>query len=286
MKIVTIEPRNFVSLLAQRPRESHKGNFGHLLVMAGSHEKLGAGYLASLAALRVGTGLVTYALPKDAFEKFDARYSEIMCEAIPMEISRALSLTTKKNAVAIGPAMGTEPQTISFIRDFVEHVELPLVIDADGLNALVGKIDILKHRKHPTILTPHPGEMGRLLHMTTAEVQADRATHALKLAREQKVIVVLKGTGTIIATPDERIFINPTGNPGMATAGTGDVLTGVVGGFLAQGVDPFTAALAGVYLHGLAGDLAEKKGEVGLIATDIIAQLPEARVQASQKVSR
>ncbi|MBI4126756.1 MAG: NAD(P)H-hydrate dehydratase [Deltaproteobacteria bacterium] len=279
------EPSLFPSLFAKRSRDAHKGQFGHLLVLAGSRATLGAGYLSSLAALRVGTGLVTYALPAAAFEKFDARYPEIMAETLPddgsatfhpVALDRALKLAEGKNAVALGPAIGTAPSTVTFVETFLSRVKLPLVLDADALNCLVKEKKILRTRSQLTVLTPHPGEMGRLVDMSTSDVQNDRVGIATRFATEYGVWLVLKGDLTVVAAPDGNAYINPTGNPGMATAGMGDVLTGVIAGFLAQGHDPREAILGGVYLHGLAGDHAAEEAAIGVTATDVIGKLPEA----------
>ncbi len=181
------------------------------------------------------------------------------------------------SAVAIGPGLSTHFETAQVVRDLVQRITVPLIIDADGLNALVGHADILKRAKAPVILTPHPGEMGRLLGIPSADVQKDRINISSAFAIKFNVVLVLKGAATVVATPDGRVSINSTGNPGMATGGTGDVLTGMIGGFLAQGHTAAQAAQLGVYLHGLAGDLAAKeKGEAAMIAGDLIEKIPEA----------
>ena len=181
------------------------------------------------------------------------------------------------SACAIGPGLSTHYETIQVVRNFVQRLTIPAVIDADALNALVGSLNVLKKIKAPVILTPHPGEMGRLLGISSREVQKDRIGIASVFAVIYKVTLVLKGAGTVIATPDGRVFINSTGNPGMATGGTGDVLTGMIAGLLAQGYMSTEAACLGVYLHGLAGDLAAgEKGEMSMIAGDLIEKIPAA----------
>jgi NAD(P)H-hydrate epimerase len=181
------------------------------------------------------------------------------------------------SAVALGPGLSTHFETAQVVRDLVQRLTVPMVVDADGLNALAGHTGILKKAKAPVILTPHPGEMGRLVNMTSSGVQKDRLTISSRFAKDHRVILVLKGAGTVVALPDGRMFINSTGNPGMATGGTGDVLTGMIGGLLAQGHPAAQAACLGVYLHGLAGDLAAKeKGEAAMIAGDLIEKIPEA----------
>ena len=276
-----IEPSLFAAHFAKRDPKSHKGDYGHVAVFAGSRGHLGAGYLACLAALRAGAGLATYALPEKAFAKFDARYPEIMCDAIPDNgtaafhpegLAAALAAAGTKTALAIGPAVGTEQGTREFVNALVRKTTAPLVVDADGLNVL--DLDALAGRKGATILTPHPGEMGRLLSIPTQQVEADRIGCALRLAQRTGAVVVLKGAGTIVATPDGVAAINTTGNAGMATAGMGDALTGVVVAFLAQGMEAKTAAYAAVWVHGLAGDLAAAElSERALITSDVIRKL-------------
>ncbi|HDH97200.1 MAG TPA: NAD(P)H-hydrate dehydratase [Proteobacteria bacterium] len=181
----------------------------------------------------------------------------------------------RKTAVAIGPGMGLEPSTQQLIRDVISNIELPMVIDADGLNALAAKPEILLKRKVPTILTPHPGEMARLIGSDVGRVKTDRIGVAREFAKQYGCYLVLKGARSIIATPEGHIYINPTGNPGMASGGTGDVLTGIIAGFLAEGMNPLEAAIAGVYIHGACGDAAAMEyGERGLLARDMIAELP------------
>lgn len=293
MKAIT--PQDFQHLFAPRKRESHKGDYGHLLVIAGSRDMLGAGYLTSLAALRSGAGLVTYALPATSYKKFDACYPEIIPYSVDDHetgffhekgILALCELLEKKNAVVLGPGIGCTTQTISFVRELLPHLHLPLVIDADALNCLVDHLDLLHARKSPTILTPHPGEMSRLVKKETAWVQAHREQIVSDVAMQHRVFVVLKGAGTIIATPEGECYLNPTGNPGMATAGTGDVLAGMIGGFLAQGCDPLSSVLGAVYMHGLAGDLAAVKDERSLVASDLLAKLPDTFAQIHEELHK
>lgn len=276
-----IGPEMFEGVFGKRRIDSHKGTYGHVVVFAGSRGHLGAGYLASLAALRSGCGLATYCLPKKAFAKFDARYPEIMCDEIPDAdtatfipegLERALEISKDKTAVVLGPAIGTEKPTGDFVNEFVRRCDIPLVLDADGLNVL--DIASLKARRASTILTPHPGEMGRLMGVSAADVQRNRIGSAIALARSSGAIVVLKGAGTVVATPDGRAAINKTGNPGMATAGMGDALTGIIAAFIAEGMEARTAAVAAAYVHGLAGDMAaDEIGQRALITGDVIKQL-------------
>ena len=289
-KLELIEPAMFASRFWKRDPASHKGTFGHVAVFAGSRGHLGAGYLSCLAALRAGAGLATYILPERSFAKFDALYPEIMCDAIPdggkgvfspEGLDVALSLLAGKSAAAIGPAIGTDDSTRAFLNAFVAQAKLPLVIDADGLNLI--DLSILAARRHATVLTPHPGEMGRLLGMPTELVQRDRIGCAARLAEAHGVTVVLKGHDTIVANPDGASAINPTGNAGMATAGMGDALTGVIAAFLAEGMDAKTASCPAAYVHGRAGDMvAAEHGERALIASDVIGKLGDALTEVGR----
>lgn len=273
-----IEPDLFRANFKKRPRDSHKGLYGHVAIFAGSRGHLGAGYLASLSALRSGCGLVTYAIPDSAFVRFDARYAEIMCDPIPDRrlahfhpdgCDAAIDILNGKSSLVMGPAIGTEKDTREFVNEVLKRSGIAAIVDADGLNVL--DLATVKNRRADTILTPHPGEMARLIGKTIIEVQADRVNIASKLACDSGAIVILKGSNTVVAAPDGRVGINPTGNAGMATAGMGDALSGMIASFIAQGIDPFIASCAGVYLHGQAGDLAAAEhGERGLITSDVI----------------
>ncbi len=280
---------DFEDLLPPRPKGAHKGNFGHLLVIAGSAGKGGAAQMAALAALRSGAGLVTCAVPRSLEGRFPM---EIMTLPLPETEEGAFSPLSEeailqavegKQAVAVGPGLSLHPQRPQrLVRNIIAQTTTPMVIDADAIHAVAKDPSVLK-RKGPVILTPHPKEMGSLLGRETAFVQQDRFAAASDFARKWGVYVVLKGAHTLIAAPDGRIRINDTGNPGMATAGTGDLLTGMIGAFLAQGIAPFEAASGAVYLHGLAGDLAKQtRGEVGLIASDLMDRIPEAIAQVGR----
>jgi NAD(P)H-hydrate epimerase len=265
-------------LLPPRARTSHKGEYGHVAVVAGSGGKLGAGYLACMAAFRVGAGLVTYYLPEKAFEKFDARYPEIMCEALPDRgrghfhadgLKQLLTGLEKKIVVALGPAMGIHPETKAFVRGLISSSNIPMVIDADGINNLDAAQ--VTRRAEPTVLTPHPGEFGKLTGIDTDRVQRERLSLARDYAAEHRVILVLKGYHTVVAEPSGTAHINTTGGPAMASAGMGDALTGAIAGLIAQGIDAGAAAVAGAYLHGLAGDEAARDiGDRGIVASDVI----------------
>ncbi len=271
-------------LIPVRAADSHKGDYGRVLVVAGSRGKTGAAHLAALAALRTGAGLVTVATPGSCQSVVAAMTPEYMTEPLPETeqgldpeaVDRVLDLA--RDVVAIGPGLGTASGTRDFVKQLVDRAASPLVVDADGLNAFAGDPDRLTGREgRDVIITPHPGEMGRLVGMSADEVQASRVEIARNFASAHHLYVVLKGHRTLVATPDEKVFINPTGNPGMATGGTGDVLTGMIAGLLAQMLDAEAACRLGVYLHGVAGDLAVgEHGEMGMIASDLIGRIGAA----------
>jgi hydroxyethylthiazole kinase-like uncharacterized protein yjeF len=278
-----------------RPRRSdaNKGNYGHALITAGSVGKSGAAVLASWAALRVGAGLVTVATPEPVLPIVAAHTPEIMTEPLPATDAGTISLRSfeyerfekilkGKRALAIGPGLSTQDETQQFVRNVVGTRTVPLILDADGLNAFAGRAHELKNGNGPLALTPHPGEMARLLSCGIPDVQAQRVEVARKSAADWNAIVILKGQQTVVAAPDGQVFINSTGNPGMGTGGTGDVLTGMLAGLTAQfGVSPWVRVLAfGVYLHGLAGDIAyAETGEAPLMASDLILAIPRAYEQ-------
>ncbi len=281
------EARDIRTMLPKRPADAHKGVFGHLLLACGSTGMGGAGALAALSALRAGTGLVTLSAPSSVAQAYETGVLEAIGFPLPQTESggiaeeafdRFMTAVEGKTAVLIGPGLGQDPATARFVHRAVTQIEKPLVLDADGLNLIKDDAGVLKNRKAPTIITPHPGEMARLVKKTSADVQSDRLGEALSLAHETGAVVVLKGAGTIIALADGRAFINPTGNSGLASGGTGDALAGLIGGFLAQGASPENAAIAGVYVHGMTADIyAGKHGDPrSLIASDILGLLPEA----------
>jgi NAD(P)H-hydrate epimerase len=276
-----------------RPRDSHKGSFGHLLVVAGSVGKTGAAGLSGRAALRAGVGLCTIATAVSqqpvvagfGMEPMTEPLAETPAQSIAMKArERVLELATRMDAVALGPGCSLDPETQELIRGLVADVGRPMVVDADALSALAGHLDVLDRAAGPRVLTPHPGEMARMLGATIAEVQSDRLEVAREFSRRHRVTLALKGAGTVIAGPDGRVFINPTGNAGMAKGGSGDVLTGMVGAFLARGLPPLAALQAGCYLHGLAGDLAcRERGVEGLLAGDIVEAIPAAMSPAPRR---
>ena len=278
------------SHLAPLDSESHKGDHGHAVIIGGSPGMSGAVVLATQAAVRSGAGLATAAVPPDLLATVDALSTESMTQPLfdPLDdsaLAKLVEFATGGRVVALGPGAGRRPEAQEAIRRLVAAVDRPLVIDADGLNALVGRLDLVSDREAPTVLTPHPGEAARLLGVPTAEIQTDRLTAASELARRSGAVVVLKGHRSLVSQwhvrdGDEKeaeIWINPTGNAGMATGGSGDVLTGVVVALLARGFDPGASARVGVYVHGLAGDLAAAEvGETSLAAGDLVRYLPAA----------
>lgn len=279
----------------KRKKESHKGNFGHLLVLAGSRGKRGAGALCCKAALRSGAGLVTWGLP-ESLDSPDAFIPEVMTLPLPETIDGTISLKAEdeilaavrqKDGLAIGPGLGGHPETRALLKRILPQLTLPIIIDADGINLIAEEKDLLKKLNGPILLTPHPGELGRFLGIDSEAVQNDRIALVVEAAKNYRVYFLLKGAYTLIAAPDETVSINPTGNPGMATAGTGDVLTGMIAALAVQGIPLLMAAQAGVYLHGLAGDLAAgDKGEVGMISSDLIEKIPDAIQQVRKGQSR
>jgi len=280
------EPALFTHLFRPRACDSNKGMYGHVLVIAGGRGKTGAAAMAGLGALRAGAGLATVASAASAITAIASYTPEIMTE--PLAETEAGAISTRsldegalhrilegKNVVALGPGMGRDPETVEFVRRVVAELPAPMVVDADGLNALAGQD---ARAQGPRIFTPHPGEMSRLTGQTVAALQQDRIASARSFATAHRVHLVLKGNRSVIAAPDGRVWINPTGSPAMATGGTGDVLTGLIAGLVAQFPEQLVEALlAAVWLHGRAGELgAAKLGEKSLIATDLFQFLPEA----------
>jgi len=280
--------KKLATLLPARPIAGHKGTFGHLLAVSGSTGKGGASVLLGRAALRTGVGLCTLAVPSAVRGEVAIQQPELMTEPLSedldgrmnLEAARTvLELAEGKQALAIGPGLGAGGELAEAVPHLAVSCSLPVVLDADGLNALAlsqGGPAVLRSRKHPAVLTPHPREAARLLGTDVPAVQADRLSAARDLAAQSASIVVLKGRHTVVAAPDGRAAFNSTGNPGMATAGTGDALTGIIGALLAQKLAPWDAAVLGVFLHGQAGDVAAAcKGEDGMIASDLIEEIPK-----------
>lgn len=271
--------------LRPRPRDTHKSACGHLLVVAGSPGKTGAAYMTAMGAMRAGAGLVTLGLPRGLNAVMEAKTTEVMTEPLPesgdgsfdeSSFEAIQRIAEGKTAIAVGPGLGKSNGAHKLMERMLREIEAPFVIDADGLNAFIGRLHIIKDSKHPRVLTPHPGEAARLLPASTSEIQDDRIEAASAIAAMSGAVVVLKGASTVIATPKGEIYINPTGNPGLATAGTGDVLAGMIGGLMVQGYPPIEAACIAVYAHGLAADkIKEARGEAGMIATDLLPAIPE-----------
>ena len=294
-------------IIPERHTYSHKGTYGHVLIVAGSRGKTGAALMAAKACLKTGAGLVTLGVPESLAGVFQSRVTEEMTLVLPDNGDGMLSgkaarsildfLHSTAHLLAIGPGIGISVEIKRIMKDLVRNSSSPIIIDADGLNSLRGEKGIFKKASIPIIVTPHPGEMARLLQdsrekTTTAKkasstqgpargirksIEQDRVNTALSFTRDTKTHLVLKGVPTIIATPDNKAFINATGNPGMAKGGTGDVLTGMIAGFLSQTMNPVTASILGVFLHGLAGDIAaSEKGLHTVMATDILDKIPDA----------
>jgi ADP-dependent NAD(P)H-hydrate dehydratase / NAD(P)H-hydrate epimerase len=281
-QLFLLEAQDVALVYPERTHGGHKGDYGHVLVLGGSVGKTGAVALTAHAALRAGAGLVTVVTPEAALPLLVAQARpEVMTEPLPSGwttagLERALELAAACDAVVLGPGLGRGSGAVDFVHGLMRSCECPLLVDADALNALAQGRG-MPERSLPTVLTPHPGEMARLMGTETSQIQARRLESARELAQRNRVHVVLKGQRTLIAAPGGRAAVNPTGNPGMATAGTGDVLSGVIGALLARGTGAWEAATAGVYLHGLAGDLgARRLGQESLLAGDVIAALPEA----------
>jgi NAD(P)H-hydrate epimerase len=286
LRLHLLEAQDAAAAFPVRDPAAHKGTFGHVLVIAGSMGKTGAATLCGLAAQRVGAGLVTVAVPRSLNDILEVKLTEVMTVPVPETEERTVALEALeplrrlvegKSAVALGPGLGTHPSTRQCVREFLATCQVPVVLDADGLNALAGEPDFLRRVAGPLVLTPHPGELSRLLGVPREEILGDRVTVAQDLATRLRVTLVLKLARTIVADATGGATINPTGNPGMASGGTGDVLTGLIAGLLGQGREPTLAARAGVYLHGLAGDLAARAlGEEPLLASDLLERVPEA----------
>jgi ADP-dependent NAD(P)H-hydrate dehydratase / NAD(P)H-hydrate epimerase len=287
LQLNLITARDIAPLIGPRPLAANKGSFGHVLVVGGSLGKAGSVAMAGMSALRTGAGLSTVATPKSVLATVAGFHPEVMTEPLAETDAGTISrgaigpmdaLVKNKTVLAVGPGISRNPETSEFVRNLVMKCKTPLVLDADGLNAFEGKAGELAGKGRLLVITPHPGEMARLIGSTVAAVQKDRMNVARTFAREHELIVVLKGHRTLIAQPDGTLWVNTTGNPGMATGGTGDILTGMVAGFIAQNPEHIAeAVIAAVHLHGLAGDVAcESMGEHSLAATDLLKALPEA----------
>jgi ADP-dependent NAD(P)H-hydrate dehydratase / NAD(P)H-hydrate epimerase len=282
-----ITAHDFAPLIEPRRPDSNKGLYGHVLVIGGSVGKAGAAAMAGISALRAGAGLSTVATAKSALSSVAGFYPELMTEPLPETDGGTIAtsagvrieeLVKTMSVAAIGPGISRDPHTATLVRSLVASHKLPMVVDADGLNAFQGHTGELNGKDRTLVITPHPGEMARLAGCSTADVQKDRLAVARSFAREHELIVVLKGHRTLVVQPDGEAWVNTTGNPGMSTGGTGDILTGMVAAMIAQNPKNVTLAVcAAVHLHGLAGDLMlENVGEHSMIATDLLRGVPEA----------
>jgi NAD(P)H-hydrate epimerase len=272
--------------LLRRKNHVHKNDFGHVLILGGSPAMLGAAALTALSAMRSGCGLVTVGVSQSLNLTLQKKISNVVM-SWPLDETKEATLSerafekiqsrySKFSAIAMGPGLSVHPSTVKLILNIIKTSTIPLVIDADALNALSGNLDVfLKNKSVSKILTPHPGEMSRLTGMTKDAIEKNRMSAAKEFAKKNNVVLLLKGHHTVVASVEGKVYINKTGNPGMATAGSGDVLTGMIAAFLAQGLSAFDAAKWGAYLHGKAGDLAAKEvGKPALIASDIIDSIP------------
>lgn len=276
----------FNKAVFNRPDDSNKGTLGSLLCICGSYGMAGAAIMAGKAALRCGIGLLKIAVPKSIYPVCATNILESVYYPLEETSNGVISskntdflleMCEKSSAVVIGCGLSVCDDTKNLVQSVITNCEKPLVIDADALNCICNKPEILKNLKAPAIITPHPGEMARLLHSTPKTVNSNRENTAIDFAKKFGVVTVLKGAGTIIASPDGEVYINHTGNSGMATGGSGDVLSGIIGSLLAQGAAPINAATAGVFLHGTIGDLAaEKLGKISMLPTDMIDMIPKA----------
>jgi len=278
------EEDDFIGLIPKRKPDSHKGTYGHVLVVAGSPGKTGASSLAGHAAMRAGAGLVTLGVPDSLRSIVEEKTKEVMTESLPDvdegylgidSWSKLAEMLKNKSVVAVGPGLSDRAETGELVLKLIEEADVPLVIDADGLNLLAKNKDVLKKAKKTPVLTPHPGEMAKLTGLSVTEIQADRINIASSFAKEYGVILVLKGASTVIAEPEEKIFINTTGNPGMASGGMGDVLAGFIASLIAQGIDSLDATRMAVFIHGAIGDfISEERAETGILASDITEKIP------------
>ncbi len=281
-----ITPEECAFALEPREADTHKGSYGRVLIIAGAPGMAGAAALTARGALRGGAGLVTVGAPDSVAEIVASLVAEALVRPHAADSDGGLGLAAKAgltalagaaDVIAVGPGVGTSEETQQLVRELVVESPAPVVLDADGLNAFGGDPEVLREIGPPCVLTPHPGELARLLGMSTADVQADRLAAVRTLAERSGAIVILKGYRSLVCDPQRTVAINPTGNPGMATGGSGDVLTGLLAALIGQGMEPFAAARLGAFLHGEAGDIAaERVGEISLIASDIVDALPDA----------
>ena len=286
--------KTFNAEFLKRKQDAHKGDFGHVFILAGSKGLTGAAYLCAKGALLSGAGLVTLGIAQSQYVIVSRKLTEAMTMPLPETRQGSLSLkafsqikkfSKDKDVLAIGPGLSRNKFTQKLVRKIISSIDIPMVIDADALNALEDNLDILKKRKALTIITPHPGEMGRILGRKTSYIQKNRRILAKQIAGMYNIVTVLKGHRTLVAEPRGKVFTNSTGNPGMAKGGSGDVLTGITAAFLGQSGNAYEAAKLAVYVHGLAADLAVKRtGQLSLLATDILNELPIVLKKLSGKL--
>jgi hydroxyethylthiazole kinase-like uncharacterized protein yjeF len=281
-----VERDTILPYFQNRKKDTHKGTYGHLFVVSGSLGKTGAAVMAGKAALKMGAGLVTVGTPQSCLPMVARGMVELMTEALDdtpegtlsfQALEKVVELSAGKDAVMIGPGISSHESTAALVLSLLPRLKIPVVLDADALNIVASKPDVLKSISQPVVLTPHPGEFARLLKVSTQEVVEHRLELVPKFALQYGVYLVLKGYRTLIAAPDGKVYINPTGNPGMATGGSGDVLSGMIASMIMQSDNILEALLAAVYIHGLSGDIAaEKMGEKSLLASNITSYLPQA----------
>lgn len=272
--------------LLKRDPNTHKGNYGRVAIIAGSRGMTGAPYLASQSALRTGSGLVYTIIPESLETIMAIKLTEAIIKPIndtgaghfiKESLEPIMNEIRGMDSIALGPGIGVDEGRVQFVHEIVKNTNAPMVIDADGINCLSKNITVLNQRNNPIILTPHPGEMAGLLNKDIKEIEKKRQFYSQYISEKYNIISVLKGKETVVTSPEGEVYINNTGNPGMATAGSGDVLTGIITSLLGQKLEPFDAAQLGVYLHGVAGDIARDKiGEYGMIASDIVENIPYA----------
>ncbi|NLK98096.1 NAD(P)H-hydrate dehydratase [Defluviitalea saccharophila] len=285
LKMNVLREEEVSSFIPPRFPRSNKGTYGRVQVIAGSKGMTGAAALTCKGAFKIGAGLVSLGVPKSINDVLEEKLTEVITIPIREEDGKLCRESfddikpclDKATVIAAGPGIGQGPQIIEFMERLIKHARIPLVIDADGINAIAKKIDMLRNLKVPVVLTPHPGEMGRLMNKSTEEVLANPIDTVREFCHKWNVILVLKDAKTIVGDPDGQIYINMTGNPGMATAGSGDVLTGIIAGLIGQNLNPYKAAVLGTFLHGKAGDLAAAElGQHGMLAGDICNYVPKA----------
>ena len=279
-----INSKDFSGSISRREISSHKGNFGHVLVIAGSPNFTGAAELCVLGALRSGAGLVTLGMPRSLQKVYQSKFLEAMTLPLPETEDCTISeeaftvidkFSERVDCVALGPGLSQHPDTIKLVKRVVAGSNKPLVIDADGINAIAEELLVLRKAKASLVITPHPGEMARLLHTSPKGIHRDKWKIVRELSDKYGITVLLKGAHSVVAGSDKKIYINSTGNPGMASGGMGDVLTGIIASFIAQEFKPLEATKLGIFIHGAAGDIAaQDKGEWGLIARDLIEKIP------------